>query len=90
MNTSITSSPFKFDNTSSPIDYLKLLNLSSSVVKEEAIILEFGSSFTKCGFSGESRPRAIIPTNIKIDINNEMVRKFKIFQKMTPKSKNFS
>ena len=49
----------------SPIDYLKLLNLSSAIVKDEAIILEIGSSVTKCGFSKEMKPRSFVATNFK-------------------------
>ena len=64
-------------NSSSPIDYLKLLNLTPSVIKEEAVILEIGSKMTKCGFSGESKPRAVFETNIKFDLTGEKVKNTK-------------
>lgn len=34
--------------------------------EKTAVIIEIGAAFTKCGFAGESEPRCIIPTNLKL------------------------
>ena len=43
-----------------------------------AIILDIGKAYTKCGFSGESAPHAIIPTKVKLTSTNQSLFDYKL------------
>eukprot|EP00040_Diaphanoeca_grandis_P030535 m.180612 g.180612 ORF g.180612 m.180612 type:complete len:567 (+) comp32028_c0_seq1:235-1935(+) len=56
-------------STASMLDSLGTLGGLGSVlgVEKPAIVIEIGTAYTKCGFSGESVPRYIMPSNVVIN-----------------------
>ncbi len=47
--------------------------------EKNSIILELGGAYTKCGFAGESKPRFIIPTELKLASGKEVLSFFIFF-----------